>query len=121
MTKTKNIAYWITTLLLCFFLSGGVAQFLQLPEVLAGSASLGYPNYFFSIIGFWKMMAIIAILLPRFPLVKEWAYAGIVFVMTGASLSHIAVKSEVFHIVMPLIIVATAAASWWLRPATRRV
>lgn len=121
MEKRKKIAYWIITGLLCFCLLGGIGQLFQVKEIVAGFAPLGYPLYFISIIGFWKTMAIIAILIPKFPLLKEWAYAGVFFAMTGASISHIAVNDSVFHIIMPLIIAGLAIGSWYLRPASRRI
>jgi hypothetical protein len=121
MEKRKNIGYWITTSLLCFCLLGGIGQLFQVKEVVAGFAPLGYPTYFISIIGFWKVLAIIAILVPKLPLVKEWAYAGIFFAMTGASASHIAVNDSAFHIIMPLLIAGFAVCSWYLRPLTRKI
>jgi hypothetical protein len=114
MENKKKIAYWVTTILLCFFMLGGIGQLFQVKQILEGFAPLGYPLYFLSIIGFWKTMAIIAILLPGFPLLKEWAYAGIFFAMTGASASHIAVGDTAFHIAVPLVIVCFAIASWYL-------
>ena len=66
-------------------------------------------------------MAIIAILIPKFPLVKEWAYAGIFFAMTGASISHMAVHDSVFHIIVPLVIVGLALSSRYLRPISRKI
>ena len=121
MEKRKNIGYWITTSLLCFCMLGGFGQLFQVKQVVDGFALLGYPTYFISIIGFWKVMAIIAILAPKLPLVKEWAYAGVFFAMTGASISHIAVNDTVFHIIMPLIIAGLALGSWHLRPLSRRI
>jgi hypothetical protein len=121
MEKRKNIGYWITTGLLCFCLLGGIGQLFQVKEVVDGFKPLGYPTYFISIIGFWKVMAIIAVLVPKFPLVKEWAYAGIFFAMTGASISHIAVNDSTFHIIVPLIIAGLAIGSWYLRPASRKL
>lgn len=121
MEKRKNIGYWIITSLLCFCLLGGIGQLFHVKAVVDGFAPLGYPTYFISIIGFWKVMAIIAILAPKLPLVKEWAYAGVFFVMTGASVSHIAVNDSAFHIIMPLIIAGLAVGSWYLRPMSRRI
>lgn len=121
MEKRKNIAYWITTMLLCFCLSGGIGQLFQVKQIVEGFAPLHYPLYFLSIIGFWKTMAIIAILIPRLPLLKEWAYAGVFFAMTGASVSQMAVGAPVFHIIIPLIIAGLAIASWYLRPASRKI
>jgi len=121
MKNKRNIGYWVATTLLCFFMLGGFGQLFQLKQVVEGFAPLGYPTYFISIIGFWKVMAIIAILLPKLPLIKEWAYAGIFFVMTGASVLHIAVNTSVFHIIMPLIIAGLAVCSWYLRPPARKI
>lgn len=121
MEKRKNIGYWIITIMLCFCMLGGVGQLFQVKEVVDGFVKLGYPTYFISVIGFWKVMAIIAILIPRFPLLKEWAYAGIFFAMTGASISHIAVNDSAFHIIVPLIIAGLAVCSWYLRPMTRKI
>ena len=121
MNNRKKIAYWIITGLLCFCLLGGIAQLFQVKQVVDGFAPLGYPLYFISIIGFWKTMAIIAILIPRFPLVKEWAYAGVFFAMTGASISHIAVQDSTFHIIVPIIISGLAFTSWYLRPPSRKI
>ena len=121
MEKKKKLAYWITTILLCFCLLGGIGQLFQVKQVVDGFASLGYPTYFISIIGFWKVLAIVAILIPKFPLLKEWAYAGVFFAMTGASISHIAVNDSTFHIIVPLVIAGLAVASWYLRPATRKL
>jgi len=121
MEKRKNIGYWITTGLLCFCMLGGIGQLFQVNEVVEGFKPLGYPTYFISIIGFWKVMAIVAVLIPKFPLVKEWAYAGIFFAMTGASISHMAINDSAFHIIVPLIIAGLAVGSWYLRPASRKL
>ncbi|MGH7237251.1 MAG: DoxX family protein, partial [Candidatus Saccharimonadales bacterium] len=91
MEKRKLIWYWIITIILSFCIFfGGLAQALQLKDVIKGFKPLGYPTYFISLIGVWKMLGIIAILAPKFELLKEWAYAGIFFVMSGAVISHIA-------------------------------
>lgn len=85
---------------------------------------LGYPMYFFAILGFWKLLGAIAILAPRFPRLKEWAYAGIFFDLTGAVASITAVGSYgvyAFHILAPLILMGFTGASWGLRPESRRI
>ncbi len=112
----RKTAYWIVTALLCFCMLGGIGQLFQVKQIVDGFEPLGYPTYFISIIGFWKVLAIIAILIPKFPLLKEWAYAGVFFVMTGASVSHITVNDSVFHIIVPLIIAGLAVCSRYLRP-----
>ncbi len=85
---------------------------------------LGYPMYFFAILGFWKVLGAIAILVPRFPRLKEWAYAGIFFDLTGAAASCAAVGgygAYGFHVIAPLIITGFCVASWALRPESRKI
>jgi hypothetical protein len=124
-TKAKNIAYWTTTILVAFFISGGIAQLAQYRANPHGVvAVLGYPMYFFAIIGFWKVLGAIAILVPRFPRLKEWAYAGIFFDLTGAAASCVAVGgygAYGFHVIAPLLIAVLAVASWALRPPSRTI
>ena len=122
--KTKNIAYWTTTILVAFFIgSGGIAQMWQYHANPHGIVPvLGYPFYFFAILGFWKVMGAIAVLVPRFPRLKEWAYAGIFFDLTGAAASCAAVGGYgvyAFHVLAPLIIAGFTMASWALRPPSR--
>jgi DoxX-like family len=124
-TKAKNIAYWTTTALVAFFISGGVVQLAQYRANPHGIVPvLGYPMYFFAIIGFWKVLGAIAILVPRFPRLKEWAYAGIFFDLTGAAASCAAVGgygAYGFHVIAPLLIAGLAVASWALRPPSRTI
>jgi len=121
--KTKRIAYWATTILVAFFMTGGVAQILQFRANPHGVVpELGYPMYFFLILGIWKVLGAIAILMPRFPRLKEWAYAGIFFDLTGAAASCAAVGgygAYAFHVIAPLIIAGLTLASWALRPQSR--
>jgi hypothetical protein len=124
--KAKNIAYWTTTILVAFFIGGGgVAQMAQfLGNVHGVVPVLGYPMYFFGILGFWKALGAIAILVPRFPRLKEWAYAGIFFDLTGAAASVAAVGVYgvyAFHIVAPLVLAGLTVASWALRPENRTI
>jgi hypothetical protein len=80
-------------------------------------AELGYPAYFVTILGMWKVLGALAILAPRFPRLKEWAYAGIVFDLTGAVFSHVAAGQPVVKVIAPLVLLEIAATSWALRPA----
>src|SRR6201996_1716766 len=122
MEKRKIIWYWIITGLLSFCIfSGGLAQALQLPDVIKGFKPLGYPTYFISLIGIWKMLGIIAILVPKFRLLKEWAYAGIFFTMTGAVISHIASNDITPQIIAPIVLAIFTVLSWYLRPASRKI
>ena len=122
MEKRKLIWYWIITGLLSFCIfSGGLAQALQLPDVIKGFKPLGYPAYFISLIGIWKMLGIIAILAPKFKLLKEWAYAGIFFTMTGAVISHIASNDIKPQIIAPIVLAIFTVLSWYLRAANRKI
>src|ERR1700677_3005964 len=124
--RTRTITYWTTTVLVAFFIgSGGASQVVQFLGNTHGVVPvLGYPMYFFAILGFWKVLGAIAILAPRFPRLKEWAYAGIFFDLTGAVASVAAVHGYgiyAFHIFAPLILTVVAMASWALRPESRRI
>jgi hypothetical protein len=122
MEKRKLIWYWIITGLLSFCIFfGGLFQALQLPGVLKGFKPLGYPTYFISLIGIWKILGVIAILVPKFRLLKEWAYAGIFFTMTGAVISHIASNDIHAQIIAPTVLAVFAVLSWYLRPASRKI
>lgn len=124
--KTKNIVYWTTTVLVAFPIgSGGVAQLAHVQGTVDGFVRiLHYPPYFVTILGFWKLLGAIAILVPGFPRLKEWAYAGIFFDLTGAAASCAAVGgygAYGFHIIAPLLLAVIAVASWGLRPESRRI
>lgn len=118
----KLIAYWITTALLAgVYLTGGYFDIAQLADFHLETSKLGYPLYFFTILGVWKIGAAIAIVAPALPRLKEWAYAGILFNLTGAAASHVFIKDTLGETITPLIVLAIAAASWYLRPADRRL
>jgi len=123
--KTKSIVYWTMTILVAFFMSGGLSQIWQYYANPHGVVpELGYPMYFFAILGFWKALGAVAILVPRFPRLKEWAYAGIFFDLTGAAASCAAVGgygAYGFHVIAPLIITGFTVASWAMRPPSRVV
>jgi hypothetical protein len=94
---------------------------MQMPDVVQGVVALGFPLHFVVLLGVWKVLGSIAILVPRFPLVKEWAYAGIMVDLTGAASASVATGGEWWHAAAPLSIAALAAASWALRPPSRRL
>jgi len=122
MEKRKTLWYWIFTIILSFCIfSGGLAQAMQVKGVVEGFKPLGYPIYFISLIGIWKMLGIIAILIPGFKLLKEWAYAGIFFVMSGAVISHIASSDVSVQIIAPFLLAIFTVLSWYLRPADRKI
>ncbi|MCP3143280.1 DoxX family protein [Pyxidicoccus xibeiensis] len=116
----RSIGYWATTGLVVFAMaSGGIAELAQRPETIDGMNQLGYPVYFVMLIGVWKLLGSLALLAPGFPRVKEWAYAGIFFNMTGAAVSHWVSRSATWHVAVTLGFAALAVASWALRPASR--
>jgi uncharacterized membrane protein YphA (DoxX/SURF4 family) len=120
--NTKLVAYWVTTALVAFFIgSGGAAELAQVPGNVEGLAALGYPAYFVMLIGLWKVLGAIAVLVPRFPRLKEWAYAGMFFNMTGAAVSTVVVfgSDEAWHVVVQLLMAALVVTSWALRPPSR--
>lgn len=125
MAKRNKIIYWIATLLLALgMLSTGT---LQLFKGKAGQGGvdmiihLGYPVYFLTILGVWKILGTVALLIPKFPLLKEWAYGGFFFVMSGAAFSHIAVGDPVNEIFPSLLLLIVTAVSWYFRPADRKI
>jgi uncharacterized membrane protein YphA (DoxX/SURF4 family) len=120
--KLKSIIYWVVTGMLAFFIgSGGAAELMPVRGNIEGLVQLGYPPYFATIIGFWKVLGAIAILVPRFPRLKEWAYAGIFFNMTGAAATGVFTHSGAWHVAVDLVLTALTVASWALRPPTRRL
>jgi uncharacterized membrane protein YphA (DoxX/SURF4 family) len=122
VTKSRTIGYWTTTAIIALtLLSGGVAQMLGFHEAVDGVVKLGYPVYVVTIIGVWKLLGGIAVLVPRFPRLKEWAYAGVIIDLTGASISSAACDVGIRHVVTPLGLAIIALASWALRPESRRL
>src|SRR5690349_12504324 len=121
-SRARSASYWTTTTLIALaFLSGGAAYLARAEAPVRGLAELGYPAYFVVILGGWKLLGGLAILAPRLPRVKEWAYAGIAFDLLGAAFSHAAVGHPVAKVSVPLVLLAIATASWALRPASRRL
>lgn len=118
--KVKAIGYWVCTLAIALvMLTGGVMQVMRSPTAIEGITHLGYPVHFAVLLGVWKILGAIVILLPGLALAKEWAYAGIFIDLTGASVAHAAAGDGVGNIIAPLLFAAAVAASWALRPATR--
>jgi uncharacterized membrane protein YphA (DoxX/SURF4 family) len=118
--KAKTIGYWTTTGILVFaWVAGGVADLVRQPETLEGMMQIGYPPYILTILGVWKVLGAIAILVPRFPRLKEWAYAGTFFELSGAIASHAFSGSHVGHLIAPGFFLVCAVASWALRPPNR--
>jgi uncharacterized membrane protein YphA (DoxX/SURF4 family) len=117
--KTKKTWYWTTTGLVAFaLLSGGVADMMHLRPVVEGMLRIGYPMYFLTIVGLWKALGGLALVWPGLPRLKEWAYAGVFFVLTGAAVSH-AICGETGHVIAPAVLAVLGMISWALRPKSR--
>ncbi|MEO8769879.1 MAG: DoxX family protein [Ferruginibacter sp.] len=124
MTKRNKIIYWIATIWLALgMVSTAIVQLLKMKEGQGGAnmiTTLGYPIYFLTILGVWKILGVVAVLIPTFALLKEWAYAGFFFAMSGAIFSHIAVGS-VNEIFPSLLLLTLTVISWYFRPADRKI
>ena len=123
MTKRNRIIYWATTGFLAFgMLAQAFAQIFHTKGYVDMIiVHLGYPLYFLNIIGIWKLLGVIAILIPGFKLVKEWAYAGFFFVMSGAVFSHIASGDSMKEIAPASVLLILIGVSWYFRPESRKV
>ena len=122
MTKRNKIIYWISTIWLALgMLSTGIVQVLKVEEEVDNISQLGYPNYLLTILGVWKILGVVAVLIPSFPLLKEWAYAGFFFAMSGATFSRIASGDSVNEILPSLLLLVLTAISWYFRPVDRKI
>jgi len=121
MTKRNKIIYWISTIWLALgMVSTGIVQLMKVPADVDKITGLGYPVYLLTLLGTWKILGVIAVLVPKFPLLKEWAYAGFFFAMSGAAISHIASGSPVKEIFPSLLLLILTVLSWYFRPADRK-
>ena len=125
MTKRNKIIYWIFTIWLALGLvSTGLVQLFKGKTGAGGMdivTNLGYPVYFLTILGVYKILGALAVLIPKFPLLKEWAYAGIFFMMSGAIFSHIAAGNAAKEIFPALLLLVLCLISWYFRPADRKI
>lgn len=121
MNKRNKIIYWIATVWLSLgMVSTGIVQLIQMEEEAQKMAELGYPLYFLTIIGAWKLLGVVAVLIPKYPLVKEWAYAGFFFLMTGAIFSHLANGDNAVEYFGPALLLILTVVSWYFRPLNRK-
>lgn len=121
MTKRNKIIYWIATAWLALgMFSTGLVQLLQVEKEVDNVTKLGYPVYFLTIIGIWKILGVVTVLIPKFPLLKEWAYAGFFFAMTGATFSRMAAGDPLSEMFPSLLLLALTVVSWYFRPAGRK-
>ncbi len=117
----RAIAYWVTTLFVVYSLGmPGVRAIQRDPGIMKAVTHLGYPEYFCVMLGVWEVLGGVALVLPRTPLLKEWAYAGILFDLIAAAVSHFEMGDPPVRVATPLVIGVITATSWALRPPSRR-
>ncbi len=122
MTKRNKIIYWIFTAWLALgMLSTGIVQLIKMEKEVDMMAHLGYPTYLLPLLGVCKILGVVAVLIPRFPLLKEWAYAGFFFSMSGAIISHIVLGDSIGEIFPPFLLLVLTGISWYFRPADRKI
>ena len=129
MKKRNKIIYWISTIWLASgMLSTGALQLFRAkaegalaPPGVYGITRLGYPIYFLTILGVWKILGVVALLIPKVPLLKEWVYAGFFFTMSGAIFSHIASGNSFGEMAPALLLLTLTMVSWYFRPANRKI
>lgn len=128
MKKAQKIIYWLATVILVFgLLASGIQQLLRMeiegalaPPFVWGIEQLGYPVYVLTILGVWKLLGAVAILIPKYPLLKEWAYAGIFFLFTGALFSHVASNHPWPELIPAIVLLTLTILSWYYRPSDRK-
>lgn len=121
MTKRNRIIYWIATIWLSLgMVSTGIVQLMKMKQETDMMIKLGYPLYLLTILGTWKLLGVIAVLIPKFPLLKEWAYAGFFFAMSGAVFSHFAIGDDAKEFFGPALLIVLTMISWYFRPVDRK-
>jgi len=125
MTKRNKIIYWVSTIWLALgMVATGAGQLIKMKAGQGGVemiTHLGYPVYLLTLLGVWKILGVVAVLIPKFPLLKEWAYAGFFFIMSGAIFSHVAISDGMNEIFPALLLLILTMVSWYFRPANRKL
>lgn len=121
MTTPQATYTLATALTVAAFAGSGLANLLHVQHVAVDMAHLGYPPYFMSVLGTWKLLGAIVVAAPQLPRAKEWAYAGMIFDVTGAAASRAAASDGVMMVVVPLIVASLVVLSWATRPASRKL
>jgi hypothetical protein len=122
MSKRNKIIYWIATIWLSLgMVSTGIVQILRLPEETQFIVDLGFPVYILPLLGVWKILGVLVILIPGYLLLKEWAYAGFFFTMTGALYAHVYMASPINETSPALLLLVLTLLSWYFRPESRKV
>ncbi len=118
----RAVAYWVATAIAATaFLVPGLANLARAPHVAGDMAHLGYPAYFMTILGTWKVLGALVIAAPGLRVLKEWAYAGMIFDLTGAAISRGVAGDGPAMVLVPVALCGVVLASWLLRPESRRL
>jgi len=122
MTRTQKILYWVATIWLSLGMASSAAvQLMRIPEGVESVTHLGFPEYLLTILGVWKILGIVALLVPGLPVLKEWAYAGFFFVASGAMTSHLIMRDPFGEVFPSVLLLVLTVVSWYLRPEHRRL
>lgn len=122
MKRARRIVYWVATIWLSLgMVSTGIVQITKVEEVVLKMQELGYPPSILPFLGIAKFLGVIALLIPGYAMLKEWAYAGFVFLMTGAIYVHAAIGDEASNFFGPILLLILSFLSWYFRPESRKV
>lgn len=120
--RTGKVIYWVTTIFIAIaFFATGVGNLVPIAHIAQDMSHLGYPRYFLYILGVWKILAAITIVFPEVSRLKEWAYAGMIFDLTGAAFSRAASGDSIIMVIVPIAIAGLVAVSWALRPDLQKL
>src|SRR5215469_75905 len=106
-----------TAILVMEIVAGAVMDLAQFPYVVREVRSIGYPTYVLYIVGAWKVLAVGPLVWPRLPRLREWAYAGVFFEMSGAVASHVLVGNPMGRYGVPLAFTLLTLVSWRFQPS----
>lgn len=121
-SKGRKIGYWLTTgLVVASFAFSGIGEVVGLEPAVEPFAHLGYPAYFAALLGIAKILGAVVVAVPKFPRLKEWAYAGMVIDLIAAAYSHVSSGDGIQDIAPPIVVLAIVLTSYFLRPAARRL
>ena len=113
MKKSTKIIYWsVTSIIALLFITGGISDLSHSAQMVAGMRSLGYPDYFMNILGVAKLLGAVALIVPKYPRLKDWAYAGCFFDLAGAALSH-AAMGQMGAVTMPIVLIFLLMVSYF--------
>jgi hypothetical protein len=121
-SRIRTIVYWVATGMIVFQSgAGAVLDLMKNPAASQAMSHLGYPEYLMLILGIWRGLAGVTLAVPRFPRLKEWAYAGLFFDFSGAAVSHYAAGDGINIWAVPIVFTCLLIASWALRPPSRKL